>query len=598
MPAVIKLVVTIFAVLFPALLIGSPITRRIPDQQWLQVRGKVTKEDFADLFKKVAAGNADELTVRRCIYAFDKLLWENSGYVKESKWLPQPEVIHDAKLELKVPDRIRNAPQVVVGRDHPLQVLEDPLVTMRLMYDCRVDASLPVSQLAKRPAADGYPGIIAAGVKTVTRTLNLNLGSYQDIISTGLFAPAGKIVTVTVPEELVAKHYVIQIGHLKQGTPVAKFKTILRAPNLIRKYKISATKTQVASAYGGIIYLLPKPSKNLDVYYNEYVNSDGTYLTDEAAPFEDHIIPVTMEGVVQAPLYLTDRHKPSQLKEILSYPAPTAEIGNERMIITLSSEDLRKHSDIDLAIAVYSDMCDFQGELTGRPVPPPHAYRIVVEPDVAVGGAYAGQPLILNEGWLKYFYASSPTGGGISHEIGHQHQKWAWTYQNGTELTVNIMARYSLEMLRAKYGEDLIPMHPEHTAVALNAKIRRYLGRSLKKRNWEQNPYRNRDLNAFYMILEKEFGWGLFKKVFRHYRAIPMDQWPGGAGKVTGAKKLAIERQRAGYFMVLCSNAAGKNLHPFFENWGVQMAPGYKGKVSHLPDWDFSKWLPSEEGSQ
>jgi len=204
MPAATKLAVIIFAVIFPALLMGSPSARRIPSLQWNRIRGKVTKDDFPALFKKVAAGDAGELTVRRCIYAFDKLLWDGSGYINQSKWLERPEAIHDATLPLRVPDQIRNAPQVLIGRDKPLKVSENPFVTMRLMYDCRVDASLPISQLKKHPAADGYPGTIPAGVKTITKTVNLNIGSYQDIISTGLFAPAGKIVTVTVPEELVA----------------------------------------------------------------------------------------------------------------------------------------------------------------------------------------------------------------------------------------------------------------------------------------------------------------------------------------------------------------------------------------------------------
>ncbi|MCU0858352.1 MAG: M60 family metallopeptidase [Pontiellaceae bacterium] len=547
----------------------------------------MTPDDFWKYYERIKSGETNETLLRKCYAAFDRLLWKQVRLDDEIPPIPPA-------LAAKIPQEILGANQVEVGPDRPFNTFEDPFVTLRLMLDCRMAASVPVDELLKHPSADGYPGKIEQGAKRLTETLQIDFGGYQDMISTGLFAPAGESVTITVPEGFADKGCVLQIGSLKQKTQVYKFRELHRAPYIVRRYPVDRPMITVVSAFGGLIYLRPKLPGNIDVQKNEYINPDGTFWTDSPVPFEKHIVPVTIAGAVQAPFYLHGVHTKDEWRKTISrYPAPEGEFGSDRFIYTMRTSQLRQIPDLDEVIELHNDMYDFMGDLTGRPNPPPHTFRAIVEQDLNVGFLYAGQPITMNNQWLDYL-RNKKVSFGVAHETGHMHQMRVWTYQNGGEITVNIMACYVFEKIGEKWGDDAVSDNQERISDEwIKTSTDFWTSRPPNERSWllATDREKTRPLLAFYSNLWKEFGWDAFKHVYRKYRTIPMDQWPGGYNKSArrgGGAETAdeIERQRAGLFLELFSEEVGKNLSPYFDLWGQEVTEASRARVEHLPKWN------------
>ena len=87
---------------------------------------------------------------------------------------------------------------------------------------------------------------------------------------------------------------------------------------------------------------------------------------------------------------------------------------------------------------------------------------------------------------------------------------------------------------------------------------------------WRKDPF----LALFmYCQLREAFGWVAFKKVFAEYRDLPADQRPKDDG------------EKRDQWLVRMSRTVGKNLGPFFEEWGVQTSPKARDSIKDLPGW-------------
>jgi hypothetical protein len=84
-----------------------------------------------------------------------------------------------------------------------------------------------------------------------------------------------------------------------------------------------------------------------------------------------------------------------------------------------------------------------------------------------------------------------------------------------------------------------------------------------------------------YKQLYDGFGWDPFKRVFAEYRALPRGERP---------RSDAVKRDE---WMVRFSRAAGRNLGPFFEAWGVPTSSQARDSIAKLPAWMPSGFPPA-----
>ena len=103
---------------------------------------------------------------------------------------------------------------------------------------------------------------------------------------TGLYAAPGEVVTVTVPAELVNQGYRLRINsHSDNISPRDAWE---RPPVVHRSYLITSTVTEIASAFGGIVFV-------------DLGNS----------PADIGEVEITLENVVRAPYFDLSQHTDS-----------------------------------------------------------------------------------------------------------------------------------------------------------------------------------------------------------------------------------------------------------------------------------------------
>jgi hypothetical protein len=81
-----------------------------------------------------------------------------------------------------------------------------------------------------------------------------------------------------------------------------------------------------------------------------------------------------------------------------------------------------------------------------------------------------------------------------------------------------------------------------------------------------------------YDHLRQGFGWETYKKVFAEYRSLQRSEQP----------KTDAEKRDA--WLVRFSRAAGRNLGPFFQAWGVPTSEPARTSLSDLPPWMPADW--------
>ncbi len=133
----------------------------------------------------------------------------------------------------------------------PAKPLKESDALGRVLVTCQFGElnRLAPEQVKAHPAADAFPGAVPADAPRVSRTIEIDT-SIPDWHSTGLYAPPGQLIGVEASQD-ASLH--IRIGahadHLWQLSSWSRF------PEICRRWPIGAGKIQVASAFGGPIYI-------------------------------------------------------------------------------------------------------------------------------------------------------------------------------------------------------------------------------------------------------------------------------------------------------------------------------------------------------
>ena len=161
---------------------------------------------------------------------------------------------------------------------------------------------------------------------------------------------------------------------------------------------------------------------------------------------------------------------------------------------------------------------------------------------------------------------------GHFHELGHNHQQGDWTFDGTREVTCNLFSLYVMETVCGKPpGQGHEAMKPD----VVDKRLRSYLGSTDKFFRWKSDPFL---ALTMYDQLRAGFGWETYKKVFAEYRALP----------ITGRPK--TDEEKRDQWLVRFSRAAGKNLGPFFEAWGVPTSASARQSIAGLPVWMPVDW--------
>ncbi|MBI5396243.1 MAG: hypothetical protein HZA91_13185, partial [Verrucomicrobia bacterium] len=401
---------------------------------------------------------------------------------------------------------------------------------------------LPPERVKEHLAAKVFPGEVPANTPRVSRsvTLDTQVPAWH---STGLYAPAGGVVTVEIPEPAARKSLWLRIGaHSDHLWNLDKWD---RFPEISVRARLDKPVTKAANMFGGLIYV-EVPAK--------------CDLGD---------VPVKISGAVGAPHYVLGKTAPLDWKDRLrKEPAPWAELECAKVIVTVPSSAVRALDDPEALMKVWERIVDLEDELAGTAAERRRPERVVCDQQISAGYMHSGYPIMTWMDQPKNFTSKESLlkgNWGIFHELGHNHQSGYWTFEGTGEVTCNIFSMYVFDALCG--------VKPAKGRVNLE-KVEEYYrkhaagGKSFDQ--WKKDPFL---ALAMYVQLQDAFGWDAYKKAFADYRAAPKDELP----KNDDAKR--------DQWMVRFSKTAGKNLGPFFQAWGVPVSKAALDEIAKLPAW-------------
>lgn len=460
----------------------------------------------------------------------------------------------DALLRPKLLRVMREHRTGAVPKPSAPLTLEQPLA--RLVLSLQIDESqrLPPDQVTAHAAAAHFPGSLARAAPRVTRKVGIDT-AVPDWHSTGLYAPAGSVVTVEVPASAAGKGLWVRIGPHSDG--LWHHDAWRRAPDICLRKALAQARTDLASPFGGLVYVEVPRGCGL-----------GTVVA-------------TVRGCVEAPWFVLGQTQPDAWrKTIRQRPAPWAELASAKVVLTVPSDAIRKLDDPDALMQFWDRVLDACADLAGRPKDRDRPERYVTDVQISAGYMHSGYPLMthLDAANLLVDRPSLESNRvdpvwGLFHEMGHNHQSGDWTFEGTGEVTVNLFTLYVLDKvcgIPPAKARDVLS--PAERAKKLDAYARG--GNQFKV--WKEDPFL---ALIMYVELQEAFGWETFQKVFAEYRDLAPADRPKN------------DDDRRDQWLVRFSRAAGRNLGPFFEAWGVPTSNRSRASVADLP-----KWMPPRLG--
>lgn len=409
-------------------------------------------------------------------------------------------------------------------------------------------ASADPNTIKAHPASKAFPGEVPADAPRIAATSIIDL-STPAWHSTGMYVPPGQVVTLTVtPADEPAKRALdkgrisVRVGcHTDQLWHKPDWQ---RVPSISMRIPLVEGANQIASPFGGALYI--------DVDNN----TKGSLRVDAL-------------GVVAAPLFVRGKTSLQDWRDhIRSAPAPWAELATDKVILSVPSSSIRELDDPEALMVVWDQILDNSADLGQIPHQRRRPERYTADAQISAGYMHSGYPIMVPlEAAADMVSVERLRNGtwGLFHELGHNHQEGAWTFDGTGEVTNNLWSLYLMETISNKK-----PGEGHEALVERNKRMARYILGGAPFDKWKSDPFL---ALTMYLQIREAFGWEPFKHAFAAYQTLPRDQRPH------------TDDQKRDLWLFQISNATGKNLGPFFQAWGVPTSDAARASIAHLPEW-------------
>ena len=436
---------------------------------------------------------------------------------------------------------------LVPTRENPADAKGDRLRRFAIGIETALALASPVERIKALPAAADFPGLPEGRAKPVVRTGEID-ASIPGWHGLGLYAAPGAKITVTVDEADVPLNLVVQIGCHTDG--LWHRDRWDRLPEIVRRFPIEGPKTVAANAVGGLVY----------------IDVPGRVSSPRS-------VRVSIAGAIPAPLFqLGQTTKDEWRKSIRNRPAPWAELAGKRVIFSVPTSLIRQLDDPEPLMAWWDSVVESQVGFA-RTSDMRRPERIVTDRQISAGYMHSGYPIMtpIDESAttaLDLAKLKAEGTWGHLHELGHNFQDGAWTFDGAGEVTNNLLVIHTFDTLLN------LPHDAGHGAIRGKAmrteRIRKHIGDGASFETWKRDPFL---ALMMYIQLYEAFGWEPFDRVFADYAKLDRGERP----RDDDAKR--------DQWLIRMSKATDRNLGPFFQLWGVPTSQAARDEVKDLPPW-------------
>ncbi len=301
--------------------------------------------------------------------------------------------------------------------DHPL----DRFLLAAQMAEL---ARTPSKDVDAHPAAAAFPGALPPETKSVRRTMDVDL-AVPGWHSTGLYAGPGREIAVSIaPVTGAASPPPLSVRIGCHRDELWALDSWPRVPEITIERRLDATGGKAACAFGGPVYV---------------VVPEGA--TGHAS--------VTIEGAVEAPLYVLGVTTKEEWAKSRRAPGPWAEIGSTRVILSVPSAAIRDLADPEALMKFWDRVLDADADLAGIPHERARPERYCADVEISAGYMHSGYPIMTHldaaERMVNVELLATKGDWGLFHEMGHNHQSGDWTFDGTTEVTCNLFTLYVLQ---------------------------------------------------------------------------------------------------------------------------------------------------------
>ncbi|RXZ45307.1 M60 family metallopeptidase [Crenobacter cavernae] len=417
-----------------------------------------------------------------------------------------------------------------------------------------------------------FPGEVPADAPRVTETVSLDrrftrfshVGWSQkpkNWLATGLYAPAGEVVTVTAPDDATALAGVsLRIGantdviaRTKPGETVDRYASVSLAVPL------KPGVNRVRSQYGGLVIVESAGSANVT-------------------------LPLTIAGAVKAPHFRLGTDSNADWAFARNNPAPWAVLEGDKALLVVPSSQVRELEDAQSVMKAYDtaqqaamDLAGFDGSSSLHPRLQGRQW-FVEDRQISVGYGHAGFPIMTRLDWRLASVAAA-SNWGVMHETGHNYQALClWAARYGLESTVNLTPLYVAEALRGR------------PALLGTLRYSKAIAKFKDGFDFDRDTDKD-DKLVFLAQLRYAFpdqGWDIFRRLNRRYRELPVNE--------QRAICASPQRQTDTLYGLL-SDIVGADLVEHFRHWGVPLSGGVIERVRKLglPQPSVPTWLVNPE---
>jgi hypothetical protein len=444
---------------------------------------------------------------------------------------------------------------IQISASNTFSLGSDPIDDLILNVQEQLMLQLPADELVAHPSAIDFPGEVPVNSPRVSRSMTLQ-GNFSGLPSqfgyagarshgrmgTGLYAAAGEVVNVSLPQSIVGQNAYILVG--AHSDSLWGKSSLSRHPKVVRWWPIENVSMQVGNAFGGVIYLA--------------IPAGGAF----------GLLNLSFENAVEMPRYIHGQTSISDWQNTTRlFPAPYAELESDYFILTVPSKDIRSLDDPDYAMDFWGEALQMEHNLSGY-VPWPRVERAVFDVQISAGWMHSGYPFMAHHasvaGVVNGTQMYQDGDWGMFHELGHNHQWGSATLPGTTETTCNL---YSVKLMTDLVGKDLRAGHSALNTNSANSRIETYFNNGAQINSWSVWT-----ALETYLQIQEEFGWEPITAAFQEYYYNYSTQPSGDSNEFN-------------QYAIQISLNTGYNLVPFLEAWGFPITQITKDSVDHLPVW-------------
>lgn len=465
-----------------------------------------------------------------------------------------------------------------------------PIEAMLARYQARVLDTLPPEKLPAHPSAQDFPGAVGEGA-AVVRKVDFTATSgpdklinhgYKTIINTGVYARPGQPITVTIPEAAAKAGLKVEIGiHIDRNWNLNSWH---RFPQITRQFELTQPVTKAGNAFGGLVSILVPANCALGK------------------------TTATITGAVEAPVFTLGKTTESEWNaRIKNAPGAWGYIETPKWTGFIPRSVLQGVEKPEAVAEYWQRVVDTADEYMGYAKWRKRGEAMLTDRDIVAGYGHAGYPVMMayahekGEGPAALVERAPQKGDwGFLHELGHTFQDsfdGNYTIATHAEVDVNLVPGIAMMLVHDRTAWDN-NCHGTFDAKNRVRDMEKWLATPEAERTWDKACKGSSVAYDFYFTMAECFGWDLYKKALG--RMADALHEPGKDAGISALDPKSPNFKRDRFFLCF-SEAAGKNLLPYFEKYGLGrgeygISPAVIEKVKALPVWTGNQPLATLTG--